>query len=160
MSKPPEKLPPLRLAESELHDVVGYRLAQASIVTTRVFGAAVGSVCELRPVEYTVLALVQANPGVTARQLARELAVAPPNITVWLDRLAARGLVARSRGEVDARLQHVRATAAGAALARRATQRLHEGESEALALLSAAERAMLVELLQKVASSRKRVTSR
>ncbi len=165
MPRPPkptshEKIPPSRLAESALHDVVGYRLAQASIVTTRVFGAAVGSVCELRPVEYTVLALVQANPDVTARQLARELAVAPPNITVWLDRLEARGLVARSRGEADARMQHIRATTAGAKLARLATQRLVDGENDALAVLSPAERAMLVELLDKLALTRKRGAAR
>ena len=148
------------LAEGDLHGVMGYQLAQASIVTTLVFNAEVGGPSELRPVEFTVLALVHANPGVTARQLARGLAVTPPNIAAWLDRLESRGLLTRSRGEVDARLQHLRATPAGAALARRCTQRLVDGEAAALAALSLAERAMLVELLHKVALTRKRGNAR
>jgi DNA-binding MarR family transcriptional regulator len=103
---------------------------------------------------------VHANPDVTARQLARGLAVAPPNIAVWLYRLESRGLVSRTRSESDARMQHVRTTRAGAALARGATQRLLDAESEALAGLSAAERAMLIELLHKLAMARKRGAAR
>jgi DNA-binding MarR family transcriptional regulator len=151
-----ERTPLARLPEGALHGVVGYQLAQATIVTTAVFMAEVGTSHELRPVEYTILVLVSANPGVTARQLARALAVTPPNIAVWLDRLESRGMVLRSRGESDARLQHIHATASGASLARRATDRLIAGEAEALSTLSAAERAMLVELLHKVALSRRR----
>jgi DNA-binding MarR family transcriptional regulator len=155
-SPPQDRTPLARLAEAGLHGVVGYQLAQATIVTTQVFNAEVGATGKLRPVEYTVLALVHANPGVTARQLAKGLAVTPPNIAVWIDRLQSRGLVARSRSDADARMQHIRVTRAGAALAGRATQRLLDGEAAALATLSAAERAMLVELLHKVAMARKR----
>ncbi len=153
---PPDRTPQARLAEGTLHGVVGYQLAQATIVTTQVFEAEVGSISGLRPVEYTMLALVHANPDVTARQLARGLSVTPPNIAVWLDRLESRGLVVRSRSTADARMQHIRATTAGASLARRSTQRLVDGEAVAMAALSAAERGMLVELLHKVAMTRKR----
>jgi DNA-binding MarR family transcriptional regulator len=83
--------------------------------------------------------------------------VTPPNITVWIDRLEKRGLVKRERSSTDARAQHIRATMAGAALARKSVSRLLEGEGEVLTTLSAAERAMLVELLHKVARCRKRV---
>mgnify|MGYP003449556951 CR=1 FL=1 len=95
----------------------------------------------------------------SARQLARGLAVTPPNIAVWIERLQSRGLVLRSRSETDARLQHIRVSTAGAKLVRDATKRLQEGEAAALSALSAAERAMLVELLHKVALARKRVAS-
>ena len=106
--------------------------------------------------EFTILALVQGNPDVTARQLARALAVTPPNIAIWLDKLESRGLVSRTRSESDARMQHIRITRAGAALVDRSVQLLLEGEQSALAALSAAERAMLIELLHKIAMSRKR----
>lgn len=151
-----DRTPQARLAEAAMHGVVGYQLAQATIVTTLVFNETVGAAPGLRPVEYAVLALVHANPGVTARQIARGLALTPPNITVWLDKLEARGLVKRTRSRVDARMQHIETTPAGATLAREATQRLLAAESEALASLSAAERAMLVELLHKVALARRR----
>lgn len=157
---PLDRTPLTRLAEGDLHGLVGYQLAQAAIVTSQVFDDEVGRASKLRKVEYTMLALVQANPDVTARQLARALAVTPPNIAVWLDRLESRGLVQRSRSEADARMQHIRATAAGTALVRRCTQRLLEHERAVLDALSAAEQAMLVELLHKAAMTRKRAGSR
>jgi DNA-binding MarR family transcriptional regulator len=157
---PVDRTPLARLTEAGIHGVVGYQLAQATIVTNQVFNEVVGNIGGLRPVEYTVLALVQANPEVTARQLARGLAVAPPNIAVWLDRLESRGLLERSRSASDARVQHIRVTAAGEALAREATRGLLKGEAVALAGLSPAERAMLVELLHKVALARKRTLAR
>jgi DNA-binding MarR family transcriptional regulator len=143
-----------QLAEADLHHILGYQLAQASVTTTQVFSSQVGQGFELRPVEFTILTLVDENPDVSAKQLALALALAPPNITVWIDRLERRGLVQRERSTTDRRAQHIRTTARGAALARDAVQRIVAGESAALAGLSAAERAMLVELLHKVARAR------
>jgi len=151
-----ERTPLARLSEGGAHAIVGYQLAQAAIVTKQVFDERVGHRGGLRRVEFTILALVQGNPDVTARQLARALAVTPPNIAIWLDKLESRGLVARERSASDARMQHVRLTPRGKALVERSVQTLLEGESEALAVLSAAERAMLVELLHKVALSRRK----
>lgn len=148
--------PHSRLAEAGLHGVVGYQLAQAAIVTGQVFQDTVGEAHGLRPVEYTVLSLVDANPGLTARQLSRALALTPPNIAAWLDRLEARGLVERTRSETDARKQHLHASAAGRRLAGQCTRALLQAEAAAFAGLSMAERAMLVELLHKAALARRR----
>jgi DNA-binding MarR family transcriptional regulator len=139
-----------------MHGIVGYQIAQAGIVTDQVFDEQVARSGGLRRVEFTILALVQGNPDVSARQLARALAVTPPNIAIWLDRLETRGLVLRTRSTRDARVQHIRLTRAGAALVDRSLQRVREGEQAALSTLSTAERAMLVELLHKVAMSRRR----
>ena len=145
-----------QLTEGGVHAILGYQLAQAAIVTSQVFEERVGRLGELRRVEYTLLALVQGNPDVTARQLARALAVTPPNIAIGLDRLEQRGLVVRTRSERDARMQHVRLTRSGAALVEASTRQLLEGEQAALTTLTPAERAMLVELLHKVALARRR----
>jgi DNA-binding MarR family transcriptional regulator len=53
-------------------------------------------------------------------------------------------------------MQHVRLTPRGGALVQRSVQALLEGERLALDALSGAERAMLVELLHKVALSRRK----
>jgi len=151
-----DRTPQSRLAEGPVHAIVGYQLAQASIVTDQVFEDRVGRDGGLRRVEFTILALVQANPGVTARSLARALAVTPPNIAIWIDRLESRQLVERSRSDSDGRVQHIRLTKAGTTLVQQCTQRLLDGEQAALASLSAAERAMLVELLHKLALARRR----
>ena len=152
-----DRTPLTRLREGDVHGIVGYQLAQAAIVTTQVFDERVGHARGgLRRVEFTILALVQVNRDVTARQLARALAVTPPNIAIWLDKLESRGLVARERSVNDARMQHVRLTPRGTTLVERSVQALLEGERMALDGLSAAERAMLVELLHKVALSRRK----
>lgn len=151
-----DRTPLAQLSEGAMHAIVGYQIAQAAIVTDQVFDEHVGRPGGLRRVEFTMLALVQANPDVTARQLARALAVTPPNIALWIDRLQGRGLVARTRSESDARVQHIRLTRAGAALVDRTAHSLLAAEQAALSALSAAERAMLVELLHKVALSRRR----
>jgi len=138
-----------------MHPIVGYQLALAAIVTNQVFDERVGR-GGLRRVELTILSLLQGNPGATARQLARALAVTPPNIAIWLDKLERRGLVERARSESDARIQHIHLTKAGASLVDRSVQQLLEGEELALAALSPGERTMLVELLHKVALLRRR----
>jgi DNA-binding MarR family transcriptional regulator len=144
-----------RLEEAGLHQILGYQLAQATIVTTQVYMDEVGTPFELRPFEFTGLSLVDENPGVSAKQLARALAVTPPNITMWIDRLEQRALIERERSSIDRRAQHIRATPAGAKLARKAVALLIAGEQQALSTLSSAERAMLVELLHKAARGRR-----
>lgn len=144
-----------QLHEAGLQGVLGYQLAQASVVSTRVFMEEVGGPFELRPVEFTLLALIQENPGVSARQLARALAVTPPNLTTWVDRLEQRGLVARERSSADRRAQHIRTTPAGAELARTTIARIVAAERQALGGLSPAEQAMLLELLHKAARGRR-----
>lgn len=151
-----DRTPLARLAEGAVHPVIGYQLAQATLVTNQVFDERVGRRGGLRRVEFTLLALVQGNPGVSARQLASALAVTPPNVAIWLDRLESQQLIVRERSATDARVQHIRITRAGSTLVDRSVQLLLEGEQAALAALSPAERAMLVELLHKVALSRRR----
>ena len=151
-----DRTPQALLSEAGAHTILGYQLAQASIVTSQVFDAQVGRAGGLRRVEFTLLALVQGNPDATARQLARALAVTPPNVAILLDRLQSRGLLSRERSTDDARMQHVRLTRTGTALVLRSVRLLQDGERAALATLSAAEHAMLLELLHKVALARGR----
>ena len=152
---PPDNTPAGRLAEAKLYGVIGYQLAQASITAGRVFKTQVGDVFDLRPVEYTILTLVNENPGGSSARLAQALAVTAPNITMWIDRLVKRGLVQRRPSTTDRRSQHLQVTAEGERIAAVATQRLLDGEQAAFEHLSLGERSILVELLHKVARRRK-----
>lgn len=146
-----DETPSGRMAEAGLKHVIGYQLAQAAVATTVVFNGEVGTPHELRPVEYTVLQLIAENPGSSPVKLAKALAVTKPNITMWVDRLVSRGLVERTPSATDKRAQELRTTPAGARLAATATAHLIAGERRLLTLLSDAERALLAELLHKVA---------
>jgi DNA-binding MarR family transcriptional regulator len=134
-----------------IHDVLGYQLAQATIVTTGAFIKTVGEPLDLRPVEFTVLQLVCENAPVTATQLAKTLAVTTPGITSWIDRLEKRGLVVRERSDTDRRTQNLNVTSDGQALVKSAVGKLLQAEGELLTGLSEGERRMLLELLHKVA---------
>jgi DNA-binding MarR family transcriptional regulator len=143
-----------RLDESTLRHILGYRLAQASIVVRQVYHEHIGEPMNLRTVEFSLLMLLAANRDVTPTQLARTLSLSAPNLTQLLDRLAERGLLAREPSPHDRRAQHIRLTRTGQALARRAHEASLGMEAEALAHFSDAERAMLFELLERVVRRR------
>ncbi len=146
--------PRARLDEGALRQLLGYQLAQASIVTNVAFAQAAGTPLSLGQVEFTLLYLIKHNASVTASRLARALAVSMPAITVWMAKLEQRGLVSRERSATDKRSQHFAVTAEGAALVTRAMYALQDADDRLLTPLSTAERAMLLELLHKVALRR------
>jgi len=144
-----------RMEEARLQKVLGYQLAQAVLVTDAIFFEQVGEPFNLRPVEYTVLTLIAENPGGSLVRLARALSVTPPNISTMVDRLEAKGLIAREASEQDRRAHVLHVTAKGAELVRKATQRIVAAESATLPL-TPGEQAILAELLHKVALARGR----
>jgi len=151
-----DDLTPLgKLDEGALHGLLGYQLAQAAILTTGVFTHAAGQPLELRPVEFTILQLVNENADITPGRLAKALAMTAPGITIWLDRLEGRGLVLRERSTTDRRAQNVSLTRSGQALVSQALKNVLAEERSVLQSLSEGERTMLLELLHKVARLRK-----
>lgn len=157
MRTPPslEKTPAGSMVESQLTSVLGYQLAQASVVTDHIFDEAIRKPFELRMLEYTVLALVCENPGVSPVRLASALAVTAPSITNLVDRLVERKLVRREKSSKDGRQQYLHATAAGLKLKAQSTNQVIEREGERIDTLTPGEYALLLELLHKLASARK-----
>lgn len=147
--------PAAHLREHSLGRVIGYQLAQASVVADAVFADVVQGPDELRMVEFTLLALLQANGEATPVQIANALRVSRSYITNALDRLDRRRLVQRSAHETDGRALMVRLTAKGTAMIQQATTRLLEAEAAAYAsVLTPTEQLMLGELLHKLARGR------
>lgn len=142
--------PAARLDQRAMQRLVGYQLTLAEVASRRVFQRHIGTPFKLRPVEFTILVLLQENQRATPKQLALALGVPPPNVTVLVDRLEQRGLLQRQRSTTDGRAMNLQLTDKGAELARRAQRVSSSMESGLLAPLSAAERAMLGELLHKL----------
>lgn len=143
------------LNEGALAEILGYRIVQAQIATHALFERAVGEPLDLRPVEYSLLLMLQANAHVTPTQLARALVLTAPKLTLLLDRLQERGLIERVKSATDGRSQHVLLTAAGADLARQGSDAAVLIEMSLEEVLTPGERVLLLELLQKVADSRR-----
>ena len=130
--------------------LLGCCLAQASAAGNRVFDERIGSPLALRRIDYTILVLVDANPDATTRQLARLLGLSMPYLTITLDKLVARGLVTRTRSELDRRSSLLRLTDEGRSLLREAEEIASTMESALLAHLTRGEAGLLFELLIKV----------
>ena len=139
-----------QLDQSRLMHLVGYASSRAAIQLKKTFARHMGPL-ELKTVEFSILVLVASNPQVNQKQLGQALDVSAPNLAVTLDRMVERGWVERVRSTQDRRAQHVHLTARGRELTQQAEKIASTMENAALRLLSSAERALLIELLLKVA---------
>jgi DNA-binding MarR family transcriptional regulator len=94
-------------------DIVGYRLRRAQIAVFQQFSARFGD-HELRPAEYSALALIEANPGSKQIEIAKALGIKRANFVALINGLAARGLVERRQPPEDKRSQALHLTVQGA----------------------------------------------
>lgn len=127
----PSATPSVALDEAAMKELVGYQLAQASIVTIEVFDEQVGRPQDLKAVEYTMLALIQANPGVSPARLRKALCLSAPYVTSSLEKLHTRGFILREVNQQDRRGQHLRVTRAAERLVAELTQTLLAAERHA-----------------------------
>jgi len=104
----------------------------------------------LKPVQYSVLALVQSNPNLNQKQLSQTLDIKPPNVATLLDRLEARKLLVRRKDQPDKRFHSLALTPLGLRVFEEAEATVNSLEREATAALSESERGELMRLLQKV----------
>ena len=141
------------LDQSRLTHLVGYASTRASITMRRVFARHFGPL-DLKVVEFSILMLVAANPQVNQKRLGTALDISPPNMAVTIDRMVERGWVERVRSTQDRRAQQIHLTAKGTELVQRAEKIASTMEQASLRVLSPAERALLIELLMKVAGGK------
>ncbi len=130
-----------------LPGLLGYRLRLAQQAVFRDFAQ---SVPEVSPGRVGVLLLIEANPGVTQGRLARAVSLERSTMVGVVDTLEARGLIERRRG-ADRRTNGLWLTRAGRARLGRIKRRIEVHEDRVAARLSAAERKVLLALLEKLA---------
>lgn len=155
-AKAPPEAPALpgHLDHSRLTYLLGYATSRASIELKKDFRRHLGGPLGLKAVEFSILMLLLSNKDVNPKQLCEALDVSAPNMAITIDRLAERGWVERSRSTRDRRAVIVDLTPAGRDFAQRADRIARSMEQTPLRVLTAAERALLIELLFKVAAGR------
>ena len=132
-----------------LESLLGYNARRAALVIIELFlkqMAAHG----LRPVSFSVLSLIQHNPGITSRQLCTALGLLPPNLVGLLNTLVKRALVERQPHPHDGRAMALHLTPAGKTMMKEAEKSATRLELDATAGLSPAERQTLLKLLKKI----------
>jgi len=150
---PDAAIPARPLDTSRLTHLVGYAASRAALEMRKVFARHMNPL-GLKVVDFSILMLVAGNPEVNQKRIGQALDISAPNMAVILDRMVERGWVQRVRSERDRRAQHIHLTPAGRELVQRAERISQTMEDPSLQVLSAAERALLIELLLKVAGAR------
>jgi hypothetical protein len=84
---------PGHLDHGRMKKLLGYNLAQAAIPSFKIFQKRIGEPFQLRRLDFTILMLVAANPGVTQRQMSLALDVSAPRLTLVCDKLEERELL-------------------------------------------------------------------
>ena len=137
------------LDHSKLTTLVGYVASRAAFVLRKDFERSLGPL-GLKVLDYSLMVLVASNAEVNQKQLGEALDISAPNMAITIDRLVERGWVGRVRSTQDRGAMIIHLTAAGRELVKRAQKIAATMEEQSLAVLSPAERALLVELLAKV----------
>jgi DNA-binding MarR family transcriptional regulator len=102
------------------------------------------------PGEFGVLVLVEANPGINQTSLAKAVGADRSTMVPIIDRLERRGLLERQAMPGDRRAHALRLAKSGQERMRRFRQTVIEHEKRIAAGLSAAERAVLLDLLRRL----------
>jgi DNA-binding MarR family transcriptional regulator len=137
-----------------LPGLLGYQLRLAQRAIFGDFADSMGEL-EVSPGLFGMLVIVEANPGLKQTQLARAAHLDRSSLVPALDKLEARGLVARRASEEDRRVNGLWLTADGAALLKKLKQRVARHEQRLVRNLSPAERAQLVDLLHRILPERR-----
>jgi len=137
-----------------LPGLLGYQLRLAQRAIFGDFADTMGEL-EVSPGLFGMLVIIEANPGLKQTQLAHAAHLDRSSLVPALDKLEARGLVARRASEEDRRVNGLWLTPDGAALLKKLKQRVARHEQRLMRNLSAAERDQLVELLHRILPERR-----
>jgi DNA-binding MarR family transcriptional regulator len=149
-----------READGALHfgplgERLGYILRRAQVAVFQDFHDAFADV-DIRPAQYSVLTLVECNPGLSQTHVAKALGIKKPNLVAMIDELEGRALVARATAETDRRSHALVLTAKGRTLMRRLHRRAAAHEQRIVRQIGAAAHRRLFAELAAIASLRER----
>lgn len=136
----------------ELSEQLGYVLKRAQLKVFENFLRCVASL-QLTPAQFSVLLLVEKNPGRNQTEIASTLGILRPNFVAMLDNLESRDLCARIRSTNDRRSHILVLTDKGKAVLARARKLVAtKHEARLNEVLGPANREALIAMLSKIAN--------
>jgi DNA-binding MarR family transcriptional regulator len=142
--------PALQLGE--LSELLGYSLKRAQLKVFEDFLHCVAPL-QLTPAQFSVLLLLDKNPGRNQTEIASTLGILRPNFVAMLDGLESRDLCARMRSTNDRRSHILVLTDKGRAVLARAKKLVAaKHEARLNELLGPANRAALLGMLARIAN--------
>lgn len=130
---------------------LGYALKRTQLRVFDDFRQAVNPL-DLSPAQFSVLMLLDSNPGRNQTEIAATLGILRPNFVTLLDALEERGLCSRTRSLGDRRSHVLTLTTKGRTALETAKRLVAERHEAKLAkILTSSERADLMAMLERVA---------
>ena len=126
-TRPPVDAPEERIVLGDLRGNLGYRLRRAQLWVFKDISRRLARF-DLSPAQFSVLAVIEANPGINQLTIASALDIERAGLGRLVDRLASQGLVTRTASLVHRRYYALHVTAAGAKLLDRARPIIAQGE--------------------------------
>ena len=135
--------------DSALDDLIGYAMRRAQL---KLFQNLIGrlSAHDLRPAQFSALAIIDQNPGLMQADLARALAIEPPQVVPLLNKLESRALAVRVRCKPDKRSYGIFLSKSGETLLKELKQIAAQSDLDSTSTLTGGEREELLRLLKKV----------
>jgi DNA-binding MarR family transcriptional regulator len=141
----------IALQMGELSELLGYALKRAQLKVFEDFLRCMAPL-QLTPAQFSVLLLLDKNPGRNQTEIANTLGILRPNFVAMLDGLESRDLCARMRSTNDRRSHILVLTDKGRAVLTRAKKLVAtKHEARLNELLGAEGRVALLEMLSKIA---------
>lgn len=141
-----------RIDLAYLTDHIGYVVRRAQLAIFKDFIQTLAPV-DIRPAQYSVLIVIDRNPGLTQAELGRALAIKRANLVGMLNELERRKLARRVASPSDKRSHALYLTATGHQMLARYHKLALEHEKRASRTLDAGEKRLLIELLARIARS-------
>ncbi|NQD57225.1 MarR family transcriptional regulator [Pseudomonas sp. CM25] len=141
--------PPLLAEDGALEELIGYALRRAQLKLFHQFTARL-SAYNLRPAQFSALAIIAQNPGLMQADLARALAIEPPQVVPMLNKLEERALAVRVRCKPDKRSYGLFLSKAGEALLKELKGIARESDREATSALNDEQRGQLLSFLTSI----------
>jgi DNA-binding MarR family transcriptional regulator len=139
------------LEMGELSELLGYSLKRAQLKVFEDFLHCM-SPLQLTPAQFSVLLLLDRNPGRNQTEIANTLGILRPNFVAMLDGLESRDLCVRSRSTNDRRSHILMLTDKGRATLARAKKLVStKHEARLIELLGPVDHAALLGMLARIA---------
>jgi DNA-binding MarR family transcriptional regulator len=143
------KAPSLPLSVGILPNLLGYNVRRAEIALWRDFSRTVGE-GEVRPALFSLMILVEANPGLAQIDIANQLDIDKATVVGLVQRLQRRQCVVCRQSAVDRRRQGIFLTDRGQKELDKLRQEMLDHETRFTRLFSAQELAQLFTLLRRI----------
>jgi DNA-binding MarR family transcriptional regulator len=144
--------PERRVSLGFLDELLGYHLRRAQVAVFQHFAATVGS-AGITPAQLGMLAVIDANPGLSQTQAGAALGIDRSTVVGMIDGLEAQGLVLRAPAPHDRRSHALRLAGKGTQMLRRLEEAVRAHEDHVARGLTPAERRHLAALLKRTAPS-------